>query len=304
MKIGSSETTREAPYILYIPNVVIVKHFTFINSIFPEHKKNSKLSFLEWFVGFSEGNANFCSRVQDNRVKLSFEIIQKDAKLMYKIRTMLGFGKVSSFIHTDQIYWKYSVEDKRGLQRIMLLFNGNFVLPKRYEEFLDWVSSAKSICPSYFVVKKQCVQVSLQTGWLAGFIEAKGCFYSHFRAKNTLCLDKFSFDQKLTIIEKNTQGESTVLQQITVLFENARKSHIPKKLNCYKIEFCSLKAHTRIVSYLKQFPLLGQKNITFLRWWRVYLRRYEPQNKNNQITVKTIIKLKKLCSKINEVNYE
>jgi len=312
MEIGSSETTREAPNTLRTTKTVIVKKFTFTSYILPEHKKNIDFSFLEWFVGFSEGNACFYSRLENNRVRLSFEIAQKDPALMYKVRTTLGFGHVTSFRQNNETYWKFSVEDKKGVQRIMLLFNGNLVLPRRYEQFVHWVNFGKSICPANFILKVQRVEVSLRTGWLAGFIESEGCFYANFKFKNPSSLKDWDFDQKLTITQQDTHGESDVLQHITVLCDSAdvKLHRVPlliknevfynkatEKPNCYRIELCSLKAHTIVVSYLSQFPLLGKKKITFLRWWRIYLRRQEPKEK--QISIKTIQKLKKLCSKIN-----
>ena len=296
MKIGSSETTREAPDTIQTSEIVIVKKFSFNEYISPEHKKNNNFSFLEWFVGFSEGNGCFCSRIADTRARLSFEIVQKDAKLIYKIRTTLGFGQVSFFTRNNQTYYKYAVESKQGIQRIMLLFNGNFVLPKKYVQFIRWITVGKAVCPPNFSLKKQRVQVSLQTGWLAGFIEAEGCFYANFQKTNSNS-GHFSLNQKLTITQKDTHGESLVLQDILVLFENLGKLHIAKKPDCYRIHFDSLKSQTIIVSYLKQFPLLGKKKIAFLRWWRIYLRRQKPEEK--PISLKTIEKLKKLCSMIN-----
>jgi hypothetical protein len=298
MKIGSSETTREAPNTLHTTKTVVVKEFTFTSYILPEHKKNIDFSFLEWFIGFSEGNACFYSRIENTRVRLFFEITQKDPALMYKVRTTLGFGQVTSFRRNNETYWKFSVEDKRGVQRIMLLFNGNLVLPKRYEEFVQWVNFGKNLYPANFILKVQRVEVSLRTGWLAGFIESEGCFYANLKFKDTLCLKDWDFDQKLTITQQDTHGESRILQHIIILCDSVDvKLHLAKKPNCYRIELCSLKAHTIVVSYLMQFPLLGKKKIAFLRWWRIYLRRQEPKEK--QISTKTIQKLKKLCSKIN-----
>lgn len=296
MKIGSSETTREAPDTIQISEIAIVKKFSFNDYVSPEHKKNNDFSFLEWFIGFSEGDACFCSRIADTRARLSFEILQKDAKLIYKIRTTLGFGQVSFFTRNNQTYYKYAVESKQGIQRIMLLFNGNFVLPKRYVQFIRWITVGKAICPQNFSVKKQRVQVSLQTGWLAGFIEAEGCFYANFQKTNSN-LGYFSFNQKLTITQKDTHGEFVVLQEILMLFESPGKLHIAEKPDCYRIQFNSLKSQTMIVSYLKQFPLLGKKKIAFLRWWRIYLRQQKPEDK--PISLKTIEKLKKLCLMIN-----
>ncbi len=291
--IGSSETTREAPYTTEITKK-IVRQFTFTSYISPEHKKNISFSFLEWFIGFSEGNGYFCSRIANNNQRLSFEIIQKDAKLMYKIRTTLGFGKVSFFIRNNETYWKYSVEDKKGLQRIMLLFNGNLVLPKKYAQFIQWITLGQSICPKNFVLKKQIVQVSLETGWLSGFIEAEGCFYAIFR----LNLENYHFYQKLTLTQQDTHGEFHILQEIAILLKETGTLHLTKKPNYFKVSFNSLKSQAIIVFYINKFPLLGNKNIVFHRWWRIYLRR---QNcKFKLLTLKEKKKLKKLCSEINK----
>lgn len=323
MNIGSSETTREAPYSVFLEKTVtLVTCFNFqeyVSNSLPEHKKSLDSSFIEWFIGFSEGDGCFFSRIEDNRVRLSFEIGQKDPQLIHKIRSTLGFGTVSSFTLKSEIYWRYKVEDKKGLQRLMHLFNGNLVLPKKYLQFQHWVTIGKAICPPNFSFKLQRVIVSLQTGWLAGFIEAEGCFYAAFRAKymkkkadlfemsstfdssnltKTLKQSEWGFDQKFTLTQKDVYGELLVLQEIIMLFQSTGKWHLAKKPNCYRIEFCSSKAHAILIDYLAQFPLLGLKKIAFRRWWRVYLQRQKP--KNEEFTVKTIIKYKKLCSAINQ----
>ena len=334
MNIGSSETTREAPYSVFLEKTVtLVTCFNFqeyVSNSLPEHKKSLDSSFFEWFIGFSEGDGCFFSRIEDNRVRLSFEIGQKDPQLIHKIRSTLGFGTVSSFTRKSEIYWRYKVEDKKGLQRLMNLFNGNLVLPKKYLQFQHWVTTGKAICPPNFSFKLQRVIVSLQTGWLAGFIEAEGCFYAAFRAKNmkkeiisadsakhvqevvlsnsfdsndssnltkTFKQSEWGFDQKFTLTQKDVYGELLILQEILILFQSTGKCHLAKKPDCYRIEFCSLKAHSILIEYLAQFPLLGLKKIAFRRWWRVYLQRQKP--KNEEFTFKTIIKLKKLCSAIN-----
>ena len=339
MNIGSSETTREAPYSVFLEKTVtLVTCFNFqeyVSTSLPEHKKSLDSSFFEWFIGFSEGDGCFFSRIEDNKVRLSFEIGQKDPQLIHKIRSTLGFGTVSSFTLKSDIYWRYKVEDKKGLQRIMNLFNGNLVLPKKYVQFQQWVTIGKELCPPNFSFKLQRVIVSLQTGWLAGFLEAEGCFYAAFRAKytkkdgadstkrmghvssradnqkvvlsstldsshltKTFKQSEWGFDQKFTLTQKDVYGELVVLQEIMLLFQSTGKCHLAKKPNCYRIEFCSLKAHAILIEYLTQFPLLGLKKIAFRRWWRVYLQRQTP--KNEEFTFKTILKFKKLCSAINQ----
>lgn len=281
---------------------IITEKFTFPSYLFPKHKKNVDLSFLEWLVGFSEATGYFYSHIINNRIRLSFEIIQTDVKLMYKIRTTLGFGKISSLIYNNQIYWKYSVETKPNLQRIMFLFNGNFISSKKYVEFHKWVLFGKDIWPKNFVLQKHRQRISLNNGWLSGFIEAQGLFYATFRY-NTLNCDASDFSQKLTIIQKKTVGEYLVLQEILVLFIGDRRGHLEKKnvvkkSGWYIIEFDSLKSQMTLVNYLADFPLRGNKKITFRRWWRIYLAHQAPELK--PFSLKTIEKYQKLCSRINK----
>lgn len=76
--IGSSETTREPPFSFY--------SFDFTNYIKyhrPEHKCQEDISitinFLEWFIGFAEGDGCFESWLEESRPGLSFTIVQKDS---------------------------------------------------------------------------------------------------------------------------------------------------------------------------------------------------------------------------------
>ena len=307
--LESSETTREALSTINFlkksfffntyqtTSSIIKKKFTFTKRFFPKHKKNIDSSFLEWFIGFSEGKNCFYSNIVDNRPRLQFKIVQTDVKLMYKIRTHLGFGRVSCFIDNNQTYWKYSIEDKANLQRIMLLFNGNFVIPKKYVEFKDWIELRRDICPEKFFLKNQCVALSLKTAWLSGFVEAKGYFYATFQV-NTFNLQASNFTQTLIINEKKEDTKSIILDEISLLFKNSEDKYITKKSDCNRLCFDSLTSQTQIVNYLSEFPFLGNKKITFRRWWRIYLCRQTLKEKN--LTFKMIKKYKKLCLMINE----
>ena len=75
--IGSSETIREA---------LQFDDYTKLGQ--PEHIPNVDKSFLEWFIGFTEGDGSF------DQSKLAFIINQKDPKLLFKIKKKLGFGSV------------------------------------------------------------------------------------------------------------------------------------------------------------------------------------------------------------------
>jgi hypothetical protein len=51
--LGSSETTREA----YLKNHNLI--FLFIQNAQPDHIKITDVKFLQWFIGFSEGDGSF-----------------------------------------------------------------------------------------------------------------------------------------------------------------------------------------------------------------------------------------------------
>lgn len=290
----STETEQESRF---KSATIITEKFIFPNNLFPRHKKNVDLLFLEWFVGFSEATGCFHSRIINNETRLCFEIVQTDAKLMYKIRTTLGFGKISSLIYNKQIYWRYTVESKLNLQRIMFLFNGNFIVSKKYTEFKEWIRLGKYILPKNFVLEKQQKRISLNNGWLSGFIEAQGFFYATFRY-NTLNCDALNFSQKLIIIQRKTVSEDSFLQEILILFQGFKTVDVVKQSIWYIIELDSLDSQTSLVNYLTNFPFRGNKKITFRRWWRIYLARKTCEVK--LFSLKTVEKYQKLCLKINK----
>lgn len=53
LKLDSSETTREAPL---NKSFCFNAYFTYFK---PEHIKSNNYRFLEWFIGFSEGDGSF-----------------------------------------------------------------------------------------------------------------------------------------------------------------------------------------------------------------------------------------------------
>lgn len=159
--IGSSETTREPPLSSFDFSNFIEHHLV-------QHKTHADQSFLEWLVGFAEGDGTFCSReislqqpkpfngetnastgeeapaeilLQSTQKplkrRLLFQLVQKDPKVLHRIRAELGFGAVRQSGNGLATHWRYTVEDRRGLQRIMAILNGNLVLPKRRLNLLN-----------------------------------------------------------------------------------------------------------------------------------------------------------------------
>ena len=123
-QIGSSETLRETTF-----------NFEVLNNLhLPQHKKKINQDFLEWFVGFSEGDGSFIvSKSKTGQERLFFVLVQNDVQALHRLRTTLGFGRVGKHGR----YFRYFVCKKTDIDKLMHLFNGNLVLSKTNARFID-----------------------------------------------------------------------------------------------------------------------------------------------------------------------
>ena len=182
---GSSETLRETTQVqctttaetLFYGGGTAHFNFTDYSRVKPQHKKHLDIPFLEWFVGFSEGDGSFITTTNQRAL---FIINQKSGQILQQIRTKLGFGRVT-FCKT---YWRYTVADLRSIDRLIALFNGNLLLDKTNIRFCAWLHQRNLYSPDVITHKgKLQLEISrgkqnpyLRTHWCAGFIDAKGYF--------------------------------------------------------------------------------------------------------------------------------
>ena len=285
-KKGSSETIREAfdfNFSKYIKNK-------------PEHIKNVNESFLEWFIGFTEGDGSF---IISNK-RCYFVINQKDIKILYKIKANLGFGHVFKYIQNNKIYGRYVVQDKKNCRRLAHIFNGNLVLNKTNERFKIWIKELNII-----ILTTKGV-INLENSWLSGFIDAEGGFYASLTKQNNLIL-KYRLRLKFYITQKN---EYELLKLITRLLyfkqKNIKKSNLfnPDKYiskysnNIYRLEISTSSLIVVILDYLTKYKLKSEKIITFFRWKRIYLNKDILKNLAVK-SKKSLTRFKKLVKSVN-----
>lgn len=182
--IGSSETIRRTTYPFNFSNYLALQ---------PQHKTTKNLQFLEWFIGFSEGDGSFIATTNNRRM---FIINQKDGAILHQIRSELGFGSVSRYKNHS----RYIVGDKTGIQRLQALFYNNLLLEKTRLRFHKWFGPGYKQDFLDSPLNHDRPQVDLRTSWLAGFIDAEGCFNAQqlvdkrytlgFRIRLRFCLDQ------------------------------------------------------------------------------------------------------------------
>jgi hypothetical protein len=152
------------------------------NEYFNKSRTLPENDFLTWFIGFSEGDGSF---IINNRNDLSFVITQStnDESILQLIYNNFGFGRI---IKQGKRTSRYIVEDKKGLELINSLFNGNIVLPSKQQSFNEFlqlynkkVIKGKIILDQIKPIKSNILP-DLSNSWLTGFTDAEGCFTVSF----------------------------------------------------------------------------------------------------------------------------
>lgn len=298
-KIGSSETIREA--------------FNFFNyrKNKPEHIKEINIGFLEWFIGFVEGDGSFIvySKKHNNTKYLTFCINQKDPQLIFKIKKNLGFGIVIKYKQHNQVYYRYSVSDIENIIRLIYIFNGNLILEKVQNRFKKWLDIYNEKYPKKILYKNFCPILNLNSSWLAGFIDAEGGFYASLTKQKNLKLG-YRLRLKFYVTQKNAYYLLKKIVKIIYFKQYNYKDSIKINLfnsdrfisryssNIDKLEISTNSLILVIINYLTEYPLQSKKKITFLRWKRIYLNR----DALFKLSIKSKKSLKRFKRLVNSVN--
>ena len=95
------------------------------------------------------------------------------------IKDTLGFGRV---LKQGKLTYRFIVEQKILMELIILIFNGNMLLPtriKRFKKFMEVYNKKATkgkIILSQIEFIKPNNEPSLNNSWLSGFTDAEGCF--------------------------------------------------------------------------------------------------------------------------------
>ena len=274
------------------------KFFIQYKILFPNNKLPSN-EFLEWFIGFSEGEGSF---ILAKRGDLSFAIIQSssDLNVLNYIKTNLGFGSI--FIQSiKQKTHRFIIQDLKCLYLICLLFNGNMVFPTRNARFLIFISFLNErLLKSKFNLNLivpiiTCILPSLNDAWLSGISDGEGCFTVSllsnspaFRIRYILTLkgeqNKYVLEKLIHLFGKNDNNKnigSVVPHHINNIFE----CRINGLINCMKI-----------LPYFDKFKLKTKKEKSYLNW-KILLYRFINKDHLNS---KLRLELKSLTIQLNK----
>lgn len=240
--------------------------------------------------------------------RAEFEMTQsiENIKLLQKIRTRLGFGRVLVFSKNDKEYCRFYTSKRENILRLVHLLNGNLVLEKRRIQFKEWLKAIHLGWGSLVQIPlKPCHnKVSLKDAWFSGFSDADAGFFTNVinnfqRGKKTDGSYYYSFFTKFYITQ---EGETAALEEIKNLVGATNQvyqignQYSSKKYN--RLEIVKSESTQLLIEYFTAFPLQGVRKIDCIRWARVYAYK----KRHVVLTQHAAIKLARLISTLEERN--
>lgn len=238
--------------------------------LYPSNPQPSQ-EFLEWFIGFSEGEACFSVA---SRGDLSFIVTQStnDVQILYYILNNLGFGSVIVQSKIQKTH-RFVVQDIKNIQLICLLFNGNIVLPWRSAKFLIFLANvnAKLLQKNKPLIQPQLTTrlPSLEDNWLAGFTDGEGCFTASLLNSNT---SNSAFRFRFILTQKH-EVNKPVLEFILNLFLFLSKKDkgvgavVPHSVkDVFELRINGLSNCEYIFGYFDKYSLKTKKKESYEKW--------------------------------------
>jgi len=286
---GSSETLRKVTF-----------NFKKFNKFYlPEHKKKIDQSFLEWFVGFTEGDGSFIITVpKKGNKRLMFILVQKDEQALNKLRSTIGFGNIQKHRHAH----RYCVSKKKDIDRLIVLFNGNLLLNKTNEKFRLWVNTRNELNQKQPRIEVQSQLRNfdyLGNGWLSGFIAAEGCF--NVRHPFSDYHSKFFVDHHIPlrfrfILDQKNEGK--LLESIRISIGSGNVSRRKEDFSQFRYTIGHRNYIILIIDYIKKFPLRVKKNVDVVRMQK--LINYSKSRKTRPWSGRVFKRVKALIFRLDE----
>jgi hypothetical protein len=290
---------------IYSSAIITIHHkskewdFTSFYSKFSEYYPNYKQPnkhFLEWLIGFSEGEGSF---ILAKRGDLAFVITQstKDVKSLYYIKDNLGFGKVIKQ-SVKQNTHRFVIQDITNLYLICELFNGNMVFPTRKARFLTFLSAfnEKLLKKNLNTISPLDTYVipSLKDAWISGITDGEGCFSCSILKNSSGYRIRYILTQKW-------DANKIILDHILNIFSLylVKGSVDPHSINnVWELKVNGVKNCKGLFSYFDEFSLITKKKNSYLKWKLIHSRLVI----KDHLKESTRLELIELAKQINKAN--
>lgn len=155
----------------------------------------------------------------------------------------------------------YTVTDKKGLTKIISIFNGNIFLNTKKQQLKFLINAYNRIYKENIVCLQENSKPDLSNSWLCGFTEAEGCF--------TCCItDKIKNVGLVTLRYILSQkGNYDQMKYLAALVNG--KTHYLKSYSGYNVTVNTTKL-SLVVKYFNHYPLKTKKSIMYFNWHKMY----------------------------------
>ena len=259
--------------------------------LIPKHKYNINRSFLEWFIGFTEGDGSFVI----SKNKIYFDITQniEDIQVLYKIKKELGFGKILLREESHRRVGVFYVTSEKNFFRLITIFNGNICSNYKKKQFKKWLEVYNKQYNNYIEFNTRLIKPSLNSAWLSGFIDAEGSFQGRVKSCKT---SKLKNAPHLTF--SITQKEVNILRDIRFLFlgKTTKNIRYDKSWDGWNLHLSSFTKLKKLIHYLNIYSLKTKKLISFKRWCHIHSLIMDKEH----LTISGLYKIKELSKNINK----
>ncbi len=261
------------------------------NNYFQNSKKLPSDEFLTWLIGFTEGDGSF---VITNRNDLIFVITQatNDEQVLKRIQETLGLGKV---IKQGKWTSRYVIQDKKALELIVSLFNGNIILPTKKLNFTKFINLYNSKASKGKIILDKITPISsnilpnLSNAWLSGFTDSEGCFTVSFLSNSNAFRLRYIISQKGDL-------NLPILSHLILLFKTGIiEAHSIKSNYSYIVN--GEKACYKLYPYFEKYPLKTKKLNSYILWKEIHSKITNKDHLNLELRQT----LAQMASKVNSI---
>jgi hypothetical protein len=254
---------------------------TVYSKLYPHNPKPSQ-AFLEWFVGFTEGDGSF---IVPKRGSLQFVITQSssDVQVLNYIQKNLGFGKVIQQSKSNNTH-RFIVQDVSHILLICLIFNGNMVFLTKNSQFLIFLSAYNNMALRMKLeIINPIVDTLLPTlhdHWLAGLTDAEGCFTLSLLSNSKGYRLRFTISQKWEV-------NKVILQHISTIFSVGNISPHSVADN-WEYIVNGIKNTSHIIPYFDTHLLYTKKKQSYNLWKELRIQLIKGDHLNNDTRAKMV----------------
>jgi LAGLIDADG endonuclease len=250
-------------------------------------------NFLTWLIGFTEGDGSLVISKRNKDMQFVITQSTEDVDILHLIVEQLGFGKV---IKQGKRTSRFIVQDLYNMHLLILLFNGNIVLPTRKKIFKTFLENfnlkvnngkIKNIKSISYITSE--ILPSLKDSWLSGFTDAEGCFTVSFLSNSN------AFRLRYIITQKGDDN-LPILSHLILLFIAGRLEAHSKKSN-YSYILSGNKNCYNIYDYFDKFPLKTKKALSLKLWKEIHLSISQKEHLQSEIRKNLI----ELATKVNSI---